>query len=113
MDFELAEDHRMLKDLVARFVKDELMPLEAGVLAREAEAGGLGVGLDEHKRLDEVSRTLGLWGLDAPEDVGGLDLPNVALIGVNEEMGRTVTPSTPPPDPPNLPIPMPSLTPPH
>ena len=29
MDFELAEEHRMLKDLVARFVKDELMPLEA------------------------------------------------------------------------------------
>ncbi|HEY2481763.1 MAG TPA: acyl-CoA dehydrogenase [Caulobacteraceae bacterium] len=111
MDFELAEDHRMLKDLVARFVKDELMPLEAGVLAREAEAGGLGVGPKEHARLDEVSRTLGLWGLDAPEDVGGLDLPNVALIGVNEEMGRTVTPYTLPPDSPNLRMLMATVTP--
>jgi acyl-CoA dehydrogenase len=111
MDFELAEDHRMLKDLVARFVKDELMPLEAGVLARESDGGGLGVGPDEHKRLDEVSRTLGLWGLDAPEDVGGLDLPNVALIGVNEEMGRTVTPYTLPPDSPNLRMLMATVTP--
>jgi len=111
MDFELAEDHRMLKDLVARFVRDELMPLEAGVLAREAATGALGVGPDEHRRLDEVSRTLGLWGLDAPEDVGGLDLPNVALIGVNEEIGRTVTPYTLPPDSPNLRMLMATVTP--
>ena len=41
MDFELSEEHRMLKDLVARFVKDELLPLEAGVLEREA-SGKLG-----------------------------------------------------------------------
>ncbi len=102
MDFELSEEHRMLKDLVARFVRDELMPLEAGVLAREASGDGLGIGAAEHKRLDEVSRTLGLWGLDAPEDVGGFDLPAVAMIGVNEELGRTITPYTLPPDSPNL-----------
>ncbi|MGH7023448.1 MAG: acyl-CoA dehydrogenase family protein [Caulobacteraceae bacterium] len=102
MDFELSEEHRMLKDLVARFVKDELMPLEAGVLAREAEGKGLSLGQAEHKRLDEVSKSLGLWGLDAPEDIGGVDLPSLAMIGVNEEMGRTVTPYTLPPDSPNL-----------
>ena len=102
MDFELSEEHRMLKDLVARFVRDELMPLEAGVLAREAAGDGLGIGGAEHRRLDEVSRTLGLWGLDAPEDVGGFDLPAVAMIGVNEELGRTITPYTLPPDSPNL-----------
>ena len=102
MNFELLEEHRMLKDLVARFVKDELMPLEAGVLAREAEGKGLGLDPADHVRLDGVSKTLGLWGLDAPEDVGGIDLPNVAMIGVNEELGRTVTPYTLPPDSPNL-----------
>jgi acyl-CoA dehydrogenase len=52
MNFELIEEHRMLKDLVARFVKDELMPLEAGVLAREAEGKGLGLAPEDHKRLD-------------------------------------------------------------
>jgi acyl-CoA dehydrogenase len=111
MDFELAEEHRMLKDLVSRFVTDELMPLEAGVLAREAAGEGLGVGKAEHERLDQVSRQLGLWGLDAPEDVGGVDLPNLALIGVNEEMGRTVTPYTLPPDSPNLRMLMATVTP--
>ena len=34
MDFELAEEHRMLKDLVTRFVDDELVPLEGAVLKR-------------------------------------------------------------------------------
>ena len=71
MDFELAEDHRMLKDLVANFVRDELMPLEAAVLEREAKGEGLKLSREETARIDAVSRELGLWGLDAPEDVGG------------------------------------------
>ncbi len=102
MDFELAEEHRMLADLAARFVADELMPLEAGVLAREAAGGGLGIDEADRTRIDAISRKLGLWGLDAPTDVGGADLPHVALVGVNEHLGRTVTPYTLPPDSPNL-----------
>lgn len=102
MDFELSEEHRMLKDLVRHFVDDELMPLEAGVLEREANGHGLSIPSADEKRIDQVSKTLGLWGLDAPEDVGGADLPAVAMIGVNEELGRTVTPYTLPPDSPNL-----------
>lgn len=102
MDFALSDEHRMLKELVARFVQDELMPLEAGVLAREADGQGLGIGAAENARLDEVSKSLGLWGLDAPEDVGGVDLPAVAMVGVNEELGKTITPYTLPPDSPNL-----------
>ena len=38
---ELNEEHRMLRDLVARFVERELMPLEAAVLAREARGENL------------------------------------------------------------------------
>lgn len=102
MDFELAEEHRMLADLAARFVADELMPLEGAVLAREAAGKGLGLEPGERARIDAVSKTLGLWGLDAPQDVGGADLPAVAMIAVNEALGRTVTPYTLPPDSPNL-----------
>ncbi|HWD27947.1 MAG TPA: acyl-CoA dehydrogenase family protein [Rhizomicrobium sp.] len=102
MDFELSEEHRMLKDLVRHFVDDELMPLEAGVLDREAKGQGLSIGAKETARIDTVSKALGLWGLDAPADIGGMDLPAVAMIGVNEELGRTVTPYTLPPDSPNL-----------
>jgi acyl-CoA dehydrogenase len=102
VEFQLAEEHQMLKDLVTRFVRDELLPLEGAVMKREAEGGGLGIGEAEHARLDEISKNLGLWGLDAPEDIGGSDLPMTALVGVEEEMGKTVTPYTLPPDSPNL-----------
>ncbi len=110
MDFALSDEHRMLKELVARFVADELMPLEAGVLAREADGKGLGIGAAEHKRLDDVSKSLGLWGLDAPEDIGGVDLPAVAMVGINEEIGKTITPYTLPPDSPNLRMMMATVT---
>lgn len=102
MDFELIEEHRMLKDLVRHFVDDELMPLEARVLERDANGEGIYLTKEEMDPIDAKSKELGLWGLDAPEDVGGVDLPAVAMIGVNEEMGRTITPYTLPPDSPNL-----------
>ncbi|MCC6917696.1 MAG: acyl-CoA dehydrogenase [Alphaproteobacteria bacterium] len=111
MEFELSEEHRMLKDLVTRFVQDELMPLEAGVLQREAEGKGLSILSEDMKRLDKVSKELGLWGLDAPTDVGGFDLPMVAMVGVEEEIGKTVTPYTLPPDSPNLRMLMATVTP--
>ncbi len=102
MDFELAEEHRMIKDLVRRFVTDTLQPLEPAVMARDVDGQGYHLPPDERSRVDEVSREMGLWGLDAPEDMGGADLPAVALVGVNEELGRTITPYTLPPDSPNL-----------
>jgi acyl-CoA dehydrogenase len=102
VDFDLSSEDLMLKDLVHRFVTTELMPLEAGVLAREANGEELSLPATERTRVDKLSRDLGLWGLDAPKDVGGADLSAVALVGVNEELGRTVTPYTLPPDSPNL-----------
>ena len=102
MDFDLAEEHRMLQELVARFVRDELMPLETAVLARDASGDGVVLTPAEKAPIDARSRELGLWGLDAPADVGGADLPAVAMMGVNIELGKTVTPYVLPPDSPNL-----------
>src|SRR6266851_544637 len=102
MNFALSEEHRMLQDLVRRFVDDELIPLEKSVLEREASGGGTILTAGERERIDKKSNELGLWGLDAPREVGGSDLPMIAMNGVNEEIGRTVTPYTLPPDSPNL-----------
>lgn len=102
MHFELDQEHQMLKDLVARFVREQLMPLEPTVLAREAAGGQMALLPEEHARLDTMSRELGLWGLDAPAELGGSDLPTVAMVGVNEELGKTITPYDLPPDSPNL-----------
>jgi len=102
MEFALSDEHRMLKDLVARFVREELMPLEPAILAREAAGQAVALTAEERAPIDRKSRELGLWGLDAPEDVGGSDLAEVALVGVAEELGKTVTPYVFPPDSPNL-----------
>ena len=44
---ELPEEHRMLADLVAKFVDRDLMPLEPAVLAREARGEKYGLTRDE------------------------------------------------------------------
>ena len=80
----------MLKDLVARFVDDELMPLEAGVLAREAEGQGLGIGPRPSTRgstRSPTSSASGAW--TRRRTSAASDLPAVAMVGVNEELGRT------------------------
>jgi acyl-CoA dehydrogenase len=102
MDFELSEEHRMLKELVARFVADALVPLEPKVLEREGRGEGAGLTESERKPIDAKARELGLWGLDAPTEFDGSDLPVEAMVGVHEELGKTVTPYTFPPDSPNL-----------
>ena len=102
MEFELAEEHRALRDLVHRFVRDHLMPLEPAVLARDAAGAGSHLTPEESAPLDRVSKAMGLWSLDAPEEEGGMGLPHVALVAVNEALGTTVTPYTLPPDSPNL-----------
>jgi acyl-CoA dehydrogenase len=75
MDFELSDEHKMLKDLAARFVGEELLPLEPAVLEREASGQGATLSSDELAAIDRKSRELGLWGLDAPEEYGGANLP--------------------------------------
>jgi alkylation response protein AidB-like acyl-CoA dehydrogenase len=98
----LLEEHRMLADLVEKFVDRELMPLEKSVLAREAAGGKYGLTPEEEAPLLAKCRELGLWALDVPEELGGANLPTVALMAINEELGRTVVPFTFPPDSPNL-----------
>lgn len=102
MNFELDDTHRALKELVGQFVRNEMVPLEVAALAREARGEGFQLDAQEQARLDSLSRELGLWGLDAPSDLGGSDLPCMAMVGVWEELGRSVLPYELPPDSPNL-----------
>lgn len=99
---EMLEEHRMLQELVRKFVDRELMPLEPAVLAREAKGESYSLTEEQEAPLFATCRELGLWGLDVPESLGGAAMPTVALVAVQEELGRTVTPFTFPPDSPNL-----------
>jgi alkylation response protein AidB-like acyl-CoA dehydrogenase len=100
--FELPEEHRMLQELVAKFVDRDLIPLEKAALEREMRGQPAHLTEEEESRVLATCKELGLWGLDVPEEYGGANLPYSALIGVYEEQGRTCAPFTFPPDSPNL-----------
>jgi len=64
MPFDLIEEHAMLRDLVAKFVDNELMPLEKAVMAREAAGGAAGNILDRLTRgavVDFLDFHIGGW----------------------------------------------------
>src|SRR3954470_5645875 len=100
--FELPEEHRMLQDLVAKFIDRDVMPLEKATLEREMSGQKSGLPPEHEAKLLAKCKELGLWGLDVPEEYGGANLPYAALMGVYEEQGRTCVPFTFPPDSPNL-----------
>ena len=73
--FELPEEHRMLQELVARFIDRDVMPLEKAVLAREMSGQKSSLPPEEEAKLLATCKELGLWGLDVPEAYGGANLP--------------------------------------
>lgn len=102
MTVPLAEEHRMLQDLVARFVDEQLIPLEPKIIERDIRGEHPKLANEEEAPLLAKCKELGLWALDVPEELGGANLPAVALMAVNEELWRTIVPFTVPPDSPNL-----------
>ena len=100
--FKVTEEQGMLRDLVKKFVRNELMPLEKNILDRFASGQPAALSDEENQKLFKQCKDLGLWALDVPEEAGGANLPAVALVGVNEELGYTCVPFTFPPDSPNL-----------
>jgi (R)-benzylsuccinyl-CoA dehydrogenase len=105
MDFELPEDARLIGELTARFVADQLIPLERLVIEREAARGLSGdplIPMDVEQRLNERSRELGLWGIDVAEEFGGYNMGALIKCVVTEQMFYSITPFILPPDSPNL-----------
>ena len=97
------EETAMIRETVAKFVDRELIPLEPHYLkSRLPGSDHPELTAEQKQRLRTVSKDLGLWGLDAPEDLGGHDLPTRTMAAVHEELGRTCVPFVLPPDSPNL-----------
>jgi acyl-CoA dehydrogenase len=97
------EETAMIRETVAKFVDRELIPLEPHYLKSKLPGSDHPeLTAEQKQRLRTVSKDLGLWGLDAPEDLGGHDLPTHTMAAVHEELGRTCVPFVLPPDSPNL-----------
>ena len=69
MDLALSEEQQLIVDLVRRFVREEVVPLE-DTLDPDADS----VPLDELERLRGITREMGLYGLDTPPEFGGPDI---------------------------------------
>ena len=54
--FELTEEHRMLQDLVAKFIDRDVMPLEKAVLAREMSGQKSSLTAEEEAYLEPYAR---------------------------------------------------------
>ncbi len=77
---ELNDELRMLRDVIADFVRDEIVPAEAGL---PAEARKLPK--ETLRELQDKARKLGFWSLDAPSEYGGGGLTTFESAVVTEQ----------------------------
>lgn len=83
MDFSLSAEQNMLIDTVRRFIREELKPLEDQI-----EIDGV-FAVDLANAVHVKSKTLGLYGLNMPEELGGGGLSNLDRILCEEQFGHT------------------------
>ncbi|MGE3148404.1 MAG: acyl-CoA dehydrogenase family protein [Pseudorhodoplanes sp.] len=84
MDSELPLEVRMLRDIVRRFVDEELIPIEMSV-----PPDGEDMPPDIIKPLQEKAKKLGLWNLRVPQELGGMGLGLLEAAVVNAEVSRS------------------------
>jgi acyl-CoA dehydrogenase len=91
MDFSLTDEERQTRDWVRNFVQREIMPMEPEVLRRE-RGHQPGVTADELAELRNKARQFGFWGIQTPEEYGGMGLSAVLAALVEAELGRSFVP---------------------
>lgn len=120
MDFSLPYELRAIRDAARKFTAQELIPLEREVIEGEMRRGmdtepfrgepgrhytndpDGALPYETYERLVERAKTMGLWGLDVPEELGGNAISVLGKMIVHEEIHHSLVPFTLPPDSPNL-----------
>jgi alkylation response protein AidB-like acyl-CoA dehydrogenase len=88
MDLSLTDDEREIRDWVRTFVTREIMPLEPAVLERERRHER-GLTLDELRSLQDTAKAAGFFGIQTPEEYGGMGLGAVVNALIEIELGRS------------------------
>jgi alkylation response protein AidB-like acyl-CoA dehydrogenase len=91
MDFTLSTEETEVRDWVRTFVRREIMPLEPEMLRRE-RAGQPGLTLTELAELQAKAREAGFWGVQTPQEYGGMGLSAVMAALLEIELGRSFVP---------------------
>ena len=85
MDLELSEEQKLIVAQVRRFVREEIVPLEAKL---DPDASELPP--EDFARLSAKVKAMGFWGLDIPAEYGGpgVDLVTRALMAIEMAQHR-------------------------
>ena len=85
MDYRMTDEQELIVDTVRRFVREEIEPLEADL---DPDAGALAP--DDRDRLIAMTREMGFYGLDIPEEFGGpgIDTTTRALMAIEMSQHR-------------------------
>jgi alkylation response protein AidB-like acyl-CoA dehydrogenase len=91
MDLSLSDEEREIRDWVRTFVTREVMPLESTVLERERRHER-GLTREELRALRDKAKEAGFFGVQTPEEYGGMALGAVMTALVESELGRSIVP---------------------
>src|SRR3954447_19780532 len=91
MDLTLSEEEREIRDWVRTFVRKEILPLEPDVLARERRHEP-GLSAAELRTLQDKAKESGFFGVNTPEEYGGMGLSALMTALVETELGRSFVP---------------------
>ena len=91
MDLSLSDEEREIRDWVRTFVTREVMPLESTVLERERR-NERGLTREELRALRVKAKESGFFGVQTPEEYGGMALGAVMTALVEAELGRSFVP---------------------
>ena len=85
MDLEATEEQKLIVAQVRRFVREEIVPLEASLDPDASE-----IAPADFARLSAQVKAMGLWGLDIPAEFGGpgVDLVTRTLLAVEMAQHR-------------------------
>jgi acyl-CoA dehydrogenase len=81
IDFTIPEDLEEIRSRVARFVRDEVLPAEAGLTEHNLD--------DVLEPLRKSARSAGLWTPHLPPEWGGLGLGALGMALVSQECGAS------------------------
>ncbi len=91
MDLQLNQEEREIRQWVRSFVTKEILPLEPEALARERRHEP-GVTEAEMRALQDKARAAGFFGVQTPEEYGGMGLGAVMTALIEVELGRSFIP---------------------
>ncbi len=93
MDFRVSQEQKLILETVRDFVRTELMPLEDELQKAELEGWGHAFPREETtKQLQSKAKELGLWGINTPEEYGGINLGVLMTSLINIEVGKCFVP---------------------